>query len=546
MGKQTPEKIKCVPTATKRISVLLSLLSVTQSVLAVFLAYVTRNVINAVVYGGAWKIWGVLLLVCSVCLPLLHGVSALLASRTADRTVCDLRLRLLSCLWHKDERELNRLHSGALLSRLTDDCRTLAERYTAVLPRVVGEISQLLGAVAVLSVLYGKLALAVFICGTAVGIGGLAVRRMLKERHRAVRRADDALISALAEELEQEELLRSAADGKPLLARIETRQETWYKERRKLRRLSVTGTSLFLLAVQIGNAALILWGARRAAEGVIGFGDFTAMIQLLSLFRSPLSGLTGIQARLAASDAAAERLSEIADLPEEEEILLPEGGLCPTALVFDGVTFFYEEEEGEVLSDFSARIDLTGWTCLTGMSGRGKSTLYRLILGLYHPVRGHVYVETAEGKRIPVSAATRSLFGFVPQSPVLFSGTVRENLLFAAPDADEEDIRHALEVAQCDFLRSLPDGMDTVVGQFGEGLSVGQRQRIAVARAVLTGRKILLLDEMTAALDSETACAVIDALRKEYPAAVFATHHPELLQGDEVAVLSLEDDDERA
>lgn len=522
---------------------LLCAFSAVQSVAAVGLAYTTRSVINCAVYGGDWLRWGGILIALAIVIPVLSGVSSAYALRVTDRTVCTLRNSLLQTLGRKECQSVNALHSGAVLSRLLSDCRILTERYTHILPELSGQLAQLIGAAAVLTVLHLGLAACVLLFGAVAAVAGYGVRRKLRPLHADVHSAEENLTAVLTEQLEQNEFLRCGADTQTALERLEQRQTKWYTARKRLLRLSLTSSTLFSLFIQLGSATLILWGSYCIGTGEMTFGDFTAMIELVALFRAPISALTGAQNRLAASDAARDRLEALYRLPEEPEMLFPEGEVIPEKLVFEAVTFTYETDEAPVFENFSAEIDLRRWTCLTGMSGRGKSTLYRLILGLYHPQSGRIYLKTDRGE-IPVSPASRRLFSVVPQSPVLFSGTVRENLLLFAPDASDAAVASALAQSKCDFIDALPNGLDTVIGQFGEGLSVGQRQRLAVARALLMPSRILLLDEITSALDGENAAAVVDALIAHCDAAIFSTHHPELLEGHGADTLCLEDCDE--
>ena len=519
---------------------LLCAFSAVRSVAAVGLAYATRSVMNGAIYGGNWLAWGCVLLALAAAVPALSWISTTYALRVTDRTVCTLRTSLLQTLRHKDCQQVNALHSGTVLNRLLNDCRVLTERYTHILPELAGQLVQLIGAAAVLTMLHIGLAVCVLAFGAAAAAVGYGVRKRLRPLHAEVRGAEERLTAALTEELEQDELLRCGTDNSAVQARVERRQEKWYTARRGLFRLSLRFSTLFSLALQLGSAALILWGAYRTGKGMLPFGDFTAMLQLVALFRAPISALTGAQSRLAASDAARERMEALYCLPEETELPFPAGEVVPRKMVFESVTFTYEAEEAPVFENFSAEIDLQRWTCLTGVSGRGKSTLYRLMLGLYHPQSGRIYLKTDQGE-FPVSAASRGLFALVPQTPVLFSGTIRENLLLFSPDASEEDAASALAQAKCDFVAALPEGLDTVLGQFGEGLSVGQRQRLAIARILLTPGRILLLDEITSALDGENAAAVVDALYARCPAAVFSTHHPELLEARGADTLCLED-----
>ena len=147
-------------------------------------------------------------------------------------------------------------------------------------------------------------------------------------------------------------------------------------------------------------------------------------------------------------------------------------------------------------------------------------------------------LETDQGC-FPCSAATRHLFSLVPQTPVLFSGTLRENLLLACPHATEAELQGALKLAQCGFVDSLPQKLDTLVGEGGEGLSVGQRQRITIARALLSGAQVLLLDESTSALDRDTEMQVWNSLTARWPVAIAATHRQDVFKEIPVRHLNL-------
>jgi len=208
------------------------------------------------------------------------------------------------------------------------------------------------------------------------------------------------------------------------------------------------------------------------------------------------------------------------------------------AVVFENVTFAYPGETQPVVQAFSARFPLDGWACLTGVSGRGKTTLFKLMLGLYAPQSGRVYLQTADGE-IPCSPKTRHVFAYVPQDYVLLSGTVLENLLLVAPDATKQQRKQALRLAGADFVFELPAGENTSVKENNAGLSKGQLQRLAIARALLTDRPVLLLDECTSALDSETERAVLQNLQSTGKKALLVSHHPEAL-GNTVKMVALD------
>lgn len=486
------------------------------------LALVSRRVLDE---GG--RPWGWALLFLALALPLLDGGLDLLSGRMVDRAAAALRRDTLEQLLRKDAESYNRYHSGQIFSRLTQDAYTVCEWRITGRPQVAGQLIRLFCAASALFLVNIPLAIAVVAAGALVTAGGRLLRRYLTRRHLRVRQADECLTGCTQEILEHMELLRSMTAGKEAVRRFEGRQKEWLRERARLRIFTTEAGTGFSSILQLGYAVLLVWGGAAIRGGRISFGDLAALLQLLAMFQSPLTGLSGVQSRLAAVRAAETRLDELYSLPEEAPGQPAREDDVFRAIVFENVTFSYEGEDQPVLREFSARLPLDRWTCLMGMSGSGKSTLFRLILGLYHPQQGRVYLETERGD-IPCSAAVRGLFGYVPQTPWLFSGSIRENLLLAKPDADDAALWDALERAQCGFVRDLPDRLGTVLNEEGGGLSAGQRQRIAIARAMLSAPRFLLLDEITSALDENTEAQLLTELTGAYPSAVFATHHSAL------------------
>ena len=523
----TNSEMKRTLAPCRRAGIGLAALTGLRAVLFVALALASRGVLNSA--PGAWSftLWCAALIALSALIPLLSAGISAWSGHMTDKSASALQRELLLLLQTKDCESVNRYHSGHLYSRLIGDCRIACERYTSLFPGLAGKAMQLCTAFAALTALKPLLAAVLAACGALAALAGLAFRRLLKKRHLAERQASERLTAKLQETLEHQELARSVAEPGESARRFTSCQSVWLHARTALRKLSIGGWTGFSLLVYVGSGAVILWGALSIRSGSLSIGDLTAILQLIALFRTPVTGLTGIQSQLAAVDAAQERLLELCALPDEPAGEELPADAVPQALVFRNVTFSYEGEERPVLQNFSARVPLDRWTCLTGASGRGKSTLYRLTLATYRPQSGEVILETDRGA-FPCSAATRRLFGFVPQSPTLFSGTLRENLLLAKPEASEDELYEALRAAACDFVSTFPQGLDTPLGENGQGLSAGQRQRVAIARALLSGAKVLLLDEITSALDRDTEAVVLKNLKEAIPAALAATHRPEI------------------
>lgn len=497
--------------------------AVVQSVCTVAVALVSRRVLD-----GAGASWIAALLLLALFRPALDGGVRVLGSTAVDRAAAQRRASLLSCALHKDAAAYARCHSAQVFTRLTQDVHTVEEWSLTGRVQLAGELLRLAAAVAALFYVNFTLALVALLCGIVAVPCGRALRSYLTRRNLRLRRAEERLTGCTQELLTHTELLGSMCAGEESVRRFRARQADWLSERLGLRKLGAAANSGVSAALQLGYALLVVWGARELGRGAMTFGDFAALVQLLGVVQGPVVGLSGVPARLAAVRSASTRLAELEEMAEERSgVPLPQDArVC--AVVFENVTFTYEGDERPVLRDFSLRIPLDRWVCLTGLSGSGKTTLYRLILGLYVPQSGRVCVETADGEHYPCSAATRPAFGYVPQTPWLLSGSVRENLLLVRPDASDEQLWTALTRASADFVRTLPDGLDTVLSEDGGGLSAGQRQRIAIARALLGGAQVLLLDEITSALDRGTEAELLETLRREYPAALTATHRTEI------------------
>lgn len=506
---------------------LLAALSLLQSVLQVGMALLFRDVIDAVLSGSEQiLLWSVLLIADLVLQVCIYALENWLSGSTADRMVAALRSQLLDSAAHCTNARLEAFHSGQLLSRGIEDARSLCDGLVYALPALVGQVTRLLAAFGAVLLLYPAIALVLLVAGAAVTVGVAVLRPVLKKKQKAVRKADEKVMSTMQEDLQQLELIQSLDAQEQILKRFDKKQKKSLKQRFYQRCWSVGTGGVVNLVSLLGTGALLLWGAGKVAANALSYGALTSLIQLLNQFRTPVLSLSGLWTRFAAIEVSAERLGQLLEIPFGKEE--PKLQLTPKAVVFENVTFRYQKEEEPVLQDFNLRLPLDGWTGLTGFSGRGKSTLFKLILGLYAPQKGRVYLETDQGE-IPCGRETRHLFAYVPQDYALLSGTVLENLLLVAPDAREDARRNALALAKAEFVWEMHDEENTALRENNTGLSKGQIQRLAIARALLMERPILLLDECTSALDADTEDAVLQNLHSTGKSAILVTHRPETL-----------------
>ena len=503
------------------IHILTLLLAVTQVVLAM----VTRYVIDAALSGsdGFWR-WALCLGIVLLGIVVLGSALSWCSGSTTDKCTARMRQALLAAAQRSSGERLQQFHSGALLSRGMEDVRAVCDGFVVTLPGIVGQITRLIGAFSAIILLYPSIApLLVLAC--AVIIGSTAILRpVMRRQHRLVRQADEQVMSGLQENLQQLELVQSLQ----MEAESQRHFGRWIQNSLNAhhrRRMWSVGINTYLSVIsQLGTGVLLLWCALRVADKTLSYGVLTAMLQLLSMLRSPVVGLSGMWNRLSAVEVAAQRLCQLLD--EKAEPAQPAEAQQVQSIVFENVTFCYPGDEAPVLDGFSLRLPLERWACLTGISGKGKSTMFKLILGLYQPQQGRVYLETDQGQ-VLCSKHTRHLFAYVPQDYSLFSGTIEENLRLAAPNADETQHRQALHTAQADFVFQLSAGEQTQLREHNTGLSKGQLQRLAIARAILMDRQILLLDECTSALDAQTESDLLRALTQLGKQALIVTHRPD-------------------
>lgn len=517
----------------------LCVLTVVLSLLQVAMALLSRFVIDAALSAnGKLAFWGAALVADMLAIVGIHALLSWLSGSTADTMTARLRKDILRVASFSRRPEILDHHSGELLSRGMEDVHTVCDGAVSVLPTFIGQVTRLIAAFAAVLMISPPVAGVLLVVAVIVGVATACLRPAMKIRHRFVRETDEQVMAVMQEDLQQLELIQSLGVQEPVLKRFDSSLRKNLKARFKRRIWSVSTNGVINAASQVGAGILLLWGASYIAAGTLSYGSLTAMLQLLALFRSPVLGLSGLFSRFATIEVSAERLGDLIKPDEPIQKMKTEPSV--SAVVFENVTFSYPGDEMPVLQNFNFRFPMKGWTCLTGISGKGKTTIFKLILGLYAPQSGRIYMQTEQGE-IPCTEATRHLFAYVPQDYALFSGTVLENLQLVAPEADEERLRQALSVAQADFVWELTEQLQTQVRENNAGLSKGQLQRLAIARAVLMERPVFLLDECTSALDARTEDAVLQGLKALGKCAILVTHRPEAVKTlDSVTFISME------
>ena len=513
---------------------IMTLAHIGQAVLGVIFALGTKKVIDSAISGIredfllACLMQGGIIIGSLLCALLYRYFHDTLAAEL-DR---DWKKHFLGKILHGNFSSVSSFHSAEIVNRLNNDVKTIDDGILSIIPNLSSMAARLVSAFAVLAAMEPLFGTAVLLCGILFVAVTAFIRKPLKVLHKKVSEADGK-VSGIIQESSEKLLMIQAMD---VSSEIEKRAEKLFGNRfsfqKKRRNLSLFANTSISFLSQAASFAALIWCSFNLLNGAMTFGSLTAITQLVSQLQMPLVGISGIIPQYIAMSAAAERLLEIENIENEPEPIeiSPEDIYSKINCISgEGISFAYDRDK--IFDGFSFSVPKNCFAAVTGPSGSGKSTLIKILLGIFVPSEGKVSFDCGNEK-ITVGRSTRKLFAYVPQGNLLLSGTLRDNLVITKPSASEEEISFALHIsAMEDYLSSLPEGLDTVLGENGAGLSEGQAQRLAIARAVLSGAPILLLDECTSALDPETEIKVLERLHALPDRTCIAvTHRPAAME----------------
>ena len=478
--------------------------------------------------SGLW-VWASVM----ICIVLgrigLNALKTYFQTRTEINLKNRLRRRLFDVLLHLQSDGGAKYHTGDLLNRMQEDVRVVSTAFSSSIPNLLGTSLQFVAAFVFLMILDARLGLLVIVIVPAGIIAGKYITSRIKGLTLDIRKSDSQVQSHLQESLQHIALLQTMEYTQTSGASLEGLQGELYGNELKRVRFSILSRVFISLAFQAGNTAAFLWGVFGISHGTVTYGMMTAFLQLVAQIQRPLIEMSSQIPTVIHAAASIDRIIDLESLPREEidEPVLLEG---TAGIRVSDVTFAYPDSSVNVLDGFSHDFRPGSRTAIVGPTGVGKSTLIRLLLSLLKPQGGSIDVYNNIGIA-PVSPATRCNLVYVPQGNSLFSGTIRDNLMMGNPEATDEQMNKALHTAAADFVFDLPAGIYTLCFEAGGGLSEGQAQRIAIARALLRPGTILLLDEFSSALDAQTETILMERLTSELPdhTMIFITHRDKII-----------------
>lgn len=504
---------------------LLTLVNVLIAIGSIFISYMLRNVINAATgkYGvntdqrlDAIFFWGTIFVIITVSQVVSRIISNHLVFRITARLTIDIKTSLYKQMLRKSYAQITKYHTGEMLNRLNDDVSNVASTITTIIPNVVFIIVKLIGIFVVLSTIDPLFTLLFVGVGLGVFIFSSLFKGAMKNYHKQIMETDGKIRSFMQETLASLMVIKVFKSEDKVEKTASELQEINYKRKAKRNIISLTTNSAFTLAFNGAYLFGLLYCAVKIANNELDYGTLSQVLSLVSQISVPINSLTSIIPTFYSAVASAERIIELESLDDEpvindDNLNVKELYAELSTIEFENITFKYDRDE--IFEDTSLTVEKGDLVVMTGISGIGKSTLTKLLLGVFPLDGGEIYLKLNDGRKFTVDTNTRKFFSYVPQGNFLLSGTIRENIAFINSDATDEEIWRAVRFACADFIAELPKGLDTVIGEKGLGLSEGQVQRIAIARAILSDAPVILLDEATSALDEMTELRLLENIK---------------------------------
>lgn len=477
--------------------------------------------------------WSVVALIATVAAGMVTGftrswISAILGTKSQNK----MKLKTFSRIMHNVWTGRGTMHTGDSMNRLLQDSSAITSVITDTAPAMVCTLIRLICAFFFLYSMQPLLSV-VMICIVPLFLiaSRFYVRRM-KVLSKDIRETESQMQVMMQENLQNKMVIKTLEQSDNMVHSLsEIQGEHLGKVKRRTRFSSVT-TLITNVGFSTGYLVTFIWSVYGLQAGTITYGMMMAFIQLVGQIQGPFRSMTGLLPQVIGAMVSVDRIREMEQTPVEndgESCMMDEAA----GVRFSDVSFHYDDDPSTVIEGFSHDFEPRSFTAVLGETGSGKTTMIRLILALVKPSGGRVTIYD-RSREIDVSAATRCNLVYVPQGNTLLSGTVRDNLLLGNPNATDEQMREILQLACAGFILQSDEGLDTMVGEDGVGLSEGQAQRICIARSLLRNGSVLLLDEVTSALDQETEREIIhnitDRASRLGQTVIFITHRTRVLE----------------
>ena len=498
----------------------------------------TKYMIDIIVNRKINQVWllAFLMIFSTIFSVVFSSIVSRLSAKISIYVNNDIQANIFDKIMDAEWLALNNYKSGDLLNRFSNDIKSVASNAVNWLPDLIIQIYTFIATFVVICYYDVTMALIAFLSAPFLLVSGRYILKKLQVHKKKVLEVNSGMMSFEVEAFYNVDTIKSFGIMDHYHEKLKKWQKKYADSNLDYNLFAIKSNVWMQILTSMVSFVAFAYCLFRLWSGNITYGTMTLFLQQRSKLSANFDSLVKTIPNMVNSAVAAHRVREAAELPKEQHN--PEEAEKLEAVSGEGLTiqmrdvcFSYVENQN-VLKDSQFVARPNEIVALVGPSGEGKTTILRMILGLIHPESGEAVLIAADGTKMQMNADVRRLFSYVPQGNTLLSGTIAENMRLVKQNASEEEIIEALKIACAwDFVRKIPGGIHGTLGERGKGVSEGQAQRIAIARAILRDAPILLLDEATSALDVETERKVLKNIMKQRPnkTCIVSTHRPSVL-----------------
>ena len=510
---------------------LLMMFDLLSTLMSVGMAIIGKRLIDSATTGELNELWSIMIMYGLVIIgsQILNMVSGLMSTVVYEKFGFGIRKKVYRRILDTNWIDISKYHTGDLMTRLTSDVGAISNGISSTIPTIIRLMVELIVTFFTLAYYDVRLALFALLVAPLAMLASFVLGKKIKYLTVKVQETESKYRSFMQESLaniliEKSFCLEDYSEKR--LEELRDERIFWVFKRT---RTNMLASAAMGLSFQIGYIVAFSWGAICIANKVITYGTMTVFLQLVNRIQAPIISLAQLVPKVISMLASAGRVIELQQLGKEQrtgESIAPE----KIGVKVENITFGYTDEN--VFENASIEFRPGEFTAIVGKSGIGKTTLVRLIMAFTNKMKGDIRFYNGRGETMNASPDAREFIAYVPQGNTLFSGTIKENILMGKKNATDEEIREALESsAAWDFIKDFPNGIETVIGEKGVGISEGQAQRIAIARALVKRAPFLILDEATSSLDESTELRVLEGVRKwnPSPTCLLITHRRSVL-----------------
>ena len=497
--------------------ILLNVINIIYSFLSIYSILISKNLIDAATNGTSTelKTYILQLILVAILAITLRAILASIDAVTRAKLEMNFKQNILETILKRNYEKITKFHSGDLMTRIVSDVDIIIDTLVSLIPSILSMITSLICAVILLFQISQQFVGILLLGGIILFVVINLLKPYLKNIHKKVQEANGNVRLFLKEVFENILVIKIFQAENPILKKCDELQHKKYDIQMKQRSLSIASNTGLNAIFQIVYIYALVWSAYHLFKKNITVGGLTSIVQLVTQIQAPIISLSRCVQNVFHMIGSAERIIELENI--EKDVMVDEidsNQLYDNldSIVVENVDFTYKNKK--IFKQINLTVTKGENIVIYGESGIGKSTLLKLILGIIKNDTGHIYFKLKDGSKQPINVDTRNMFSYVPQGKLILSGSIRENITFVNPTISDDDLDKALEISCCkSFIDQLEHGLDTKIGERGKGLSEGQLQRIAIARAIASKAPILILDEITSSLDSKTEEAVIQNIK---------------------------------